>query len=383
MADPLSIRVPLQKVEECCNCSKTGEKLLFCSSCWDRVYCSVECQRNDWKEGGHKKKCIKVEQVDIESLYGYLACLGHELRIMSQGIEGALHPGISHRILNNPSPQLCKPEPIPGSEDPADQAVHVQLGSHLESEELAPTWWPQATSQYDRLRLLRRIAFDGYDFHLHWVTTFGILWVLYTNRSKCKIKYKNSPIADFGLAHGKVEIPSQDRLVYILSDGSVLRGQDPDDHWWIYVRNARGDEAILDLGAYTWNVATFVPTAPYKEFEPLNLGPAVFQALDADETANPGKLKYTEHERFSVLTDKAFGSAIIDKPTSKDPLPELFERLEVILQKKLDETEKKVVQLWIERTFMKLTHVIFEGDWKKWPAAAPTEVDVEEPAKED
>ncbi|KAG9041236.1 hypothetical protein FS837_012524 [Tulasnella sp. UAMH 9824] len=301
---------------------------------------------------------------------------------MAQGVEGSLHPGITHRIVNNPDPKLSKPEPVPDSKDPEDQAVHIQLGSILQSEELdTSTWWPQATSHYDRLRLLRRIAFDGNDFHLSWVIAFGLLWVFYTDRSKYRIKFKNSPIADFGLAHGKVDVPSQDRLVYILPDESVRKGQDPADHWWLYFRNARGDEAILDLGAYTWNVATFVYTAPYKEFEPLFLGPAIFQSQDTNGPSNAGTLKYTERERYSVLMDKVFGDAIIEKPAAGDAMPQLFDRLEVILQHKFDEPEKKVVQLWIERVFLKLTYVIFEGDWKKWPATPPTDVDTEETAK--
>ncbi|KAG8926553.1 hypothetical protein FRC01_008699 [Tulasnella sp. 417] len=337
---------------------------------------------DEWKKWPTTTQISKVEQVDLESLYGYLACLGHELRIMAQGVEGALHPGITHRIVNNPDPKLCKPEPIPGSSDPEDQAVQIQLGSILQSEELdTDTWWPQGASKYDRLRLLRRIAFDGDDFQLHWVIVFGLLWALYTNRSKFKIKYKNSPIADFGLAHGKVDIPSQDRLVYILPDESVRRGQDPADHWWIYFRNARGDEAILDLGAYTWNVATFVYAAPYKEFGPISLGPAVFQSQEANGPSKAGTLKYTEQERFSVLTDEVFGSSITQKPAAGDAQPQLYDRLEAILQKKFDEPEKDVVRLWIETVFLKLTQVILEGDWKKWPAAPATDVDSEDTVK--
>lgn len=33
------------------------------------------------------------------------------------------------------------------------------------------------------------------------------------------------------------------------------------------------------------------------------------------------------------------------------------------------------------RVFLKLTYVIFEGDWKKWPATPPTDVDSEETTK--
>ncbi len=34
-----------------------GKKLQVCSTCRRKAYCSAACQRQDWKEGGHKGSC--------------------------------------------------------------------------------------------------------------------------------------------------------------------------------------------------------------------------------------------------------------------------------------------------------------------------------------
>ena len=43
----------------CRTCGEKGYK--YCSKCTCVVYCSVECQRIDWKENGHKEECKKIE----------------------------------------------------------------------------------------------------------------------------------------------------------------------------------------------------------------------------------------------------------------------------------------------------------------------------------
>ena len=36
---------------------------MMCSRCKKRKYCSVACQKQDWKEGGHKANCVPEGQV--------------------------------------------------------------------------------------------------------------------------------------------------------------------------------------------------------------------------------------------------------------------------------------------------------------------------------
>ena len=45
---------------ECSWCKATSSKLLKCGRCKLRAYCSQDCQRRDWREGGHKQACVKM-----------------------------------------------------------------------------------------------------------------------------------------------------------------------------------------------------------------------------------------------------------------------------------------------------------------------------------
>ncbi len=44
---------------DCCGveAEEGGKKHQVCAACHRRAYCSAECQRMDWKEGGHKGSC--------------------------------------------------------------------------------------------------------------------------------------------------------------------------------------------------------------------------------------------------------------------------------------------------------------------------------------
>ncbi len=45
----------------CRVCGKRGEGYKCCSKCTCVYYCSVDCQRKDWKENGHKEECRKLD----------------------------------------------------------------------------------------------------------------------------------------------------------------------------------------------------------------------------------------------------------------------------------------------------------------------------------
>ncbi|KAG8975654.1 hypothetical protein FRB90_009464, partial [Tulasnella sp. 427] len=115
--------------------------------------------------------------------------------------------------------------------------------------------------------------------------------------------------------------------------------------------------------------------APYKGLEQLRVGPGVFQARDADSTANPSTLHYAEDDRFSILEDEVFGNAI-NRISAWEALPDICAWLEARFKfkKPISDLEKQVAQLWLERTFMNLTFAVVEGDWKQWPSP-PTVAD--------
>ena len=45
----------------CRVCDKKVEGYKQCSRCTCVYYCSVDCQRKDWKENGHKEECKKLD----------------------------------------------------------------------------------------------------------------------------------------------------------------------------------------------------------------------------------------------------------------------------------------------------------------------------------
>ncbi|KAJ7669870.1 hypothetical protein DFH06DRAFT_157409 [Mycena polygramma] len=51
-----------------CNTIKEKIQLRRCSGCRDLLYCSRECQRSDWREGGHRDQCVvhRTQRIDIE-----------------------------------------------------------------------------------------------------------------------------------------------------------------------------------------------------------------------------------------------------------------------------------------------------------------------------
>ena len=52
----------LSRLSSMCRvCGKKGERYKQCSRCTCVYYCSVDCQRKDWKENGHKEECKKLD----------------------------------------------------------------------------------------------------------------------------------------------------------------------------------------------------------------------------------------------------------------------------------------------------------------------------------
>lgn len=129
-------------------------------------------------------------------------------------------------------------------------------------------WWPKAPHRQTRAKLLKRVIREGYVLPIVVSLGLALLGEMYTTTSaagsterRTRLKYRSSPIADFGIAKGSARVTNQDKLAYVrLSDGRMTRGQDPDEHYWLYFTTIRGEELILDFGMYTWNMCTFVHT---------------------------------------------------------------------------------------------------------------------------
>ena len=58
ISDPSSIKSVDLKVEKMCRFCGNGNSKFNCSKCLKALYCSKECQTNDWKLLNHKLICI-------------------------------------------------------------------------------------------------------------------------------------------------------------------------------------------------------------------------------------------------------------------------------------------------------------------------------------
>ncbi|KAJ7274191.1 hypothetical protein C8J57DRAFT_1595127 [Mycena rebaudengoi] len=225
MSHVRTIHLPLSELGKCHECNKKKD-LRLCSACGERTYCSAECQKKDWPS--HKSSCGKTDRIDIGSFYPFMACLAESAH---QHSAKPTHPAVKHTIVNSPNPGSHPAEFPDGS-----AANLILLGDPISWPREAgdPKWWPSALSPKVRSKLLRRIMREGYALQIATAICIGLLSEIYTTTSvpasespdgelqrRIRLKYKTSPIMDFGVITGSANVKNQDRLAYLnLTDNS-------------------------------------------------------------------------------------------------------------------------------------------------------------------
>ncbi|KIJ23674.1 hypothetical protein M422DRAFT_269358 [Sphaerobolus stellatus SS14] len=308
------IFLPLDEITHCQVCGSLKD-LRLCSQCGEAAYCSTECQKSDWPT--HKKTC-KTDRIDLTSFHPVLALIAEAVRVSATGTQRALR----HVIVNSPNPGTPA-EALPDG----TQARIVKLGDPISPEEFSENtfkWWPTAKSEAVRLKLFRRITREGNVLPICLATCLALMHALYSTTTpaaadspehRIRLRYKSSPIADFGIARGKIKVAPEDLLAYVLSDGTVIKAQSPDDHYWIYFRTQKGDEAMLDCNMFPFNLCLIGHTRPYvpesvsyvPELVPMCFkdgaaggGSSAKLAKLASQSEDPGQF-LVERARFSVL----------------------------------------------------------------------------------
>ncbi|PFH51249.1 hypothetical protein AMATHDRAFT_47270 [Amanita thiersii Skay4041] len=274
---PRKIYLPLETLDKCCQCGSTYA-LHLCSACGELL-----------------------------SLIYWQDALAEAVRFHP---ERTPHGALMHEIVNSPDPAT------PAVTFPDGSAAKlVVLGDGTELKEAgSEKWWPLAQTCCMRSRLLRRIFREGYAPVIVTVTMVCLLAEVYTTtatpasvspdqklKRRVRLKYKSSPIADFGIAKGVADVKHQDKLAYLYTcDDTLEKGQDPNDHYWIYFKTIRGEDLILDVSMYTFNLLLCVVSDPYtnEDLPPMSSVPAYFRDRPHVRDS-PDIVK--EKERFSVL----------------------------------------------------------------------------------
>lgn len=248
-----------------------------------------------------------VDRIDIATFYPLLACLV-DLAHLASGIP--IHPAYRHQIISdvNPGSHPCA---LPDG----SAAKLVILGRPFDESEHNPndkTWWPDAHSLNVMSKLMRRIHREGFVLPILMSVCLAIMFEFYTTpveggptKRSIRLRYRSSPISDFGICVGSADVKNQDKLAYFLPDGEILKGQDPDEHYWIYFRTVRGEEVVLDCSMFTFNMCLCV-TAPLYMPHYASIIPPFAPAFFRDRVMQSSTPQlHKERHRVSILRNKA------------------------------------------------------------------------------
>ncbi|KAK0190314.1 hypothetical protein F5146DRAFT_1102766 [Armillaria mellea] len=322
MDQPLVVHLPPENLDQCSHCSLKKSNLSFCSACAEATYCSTECQKLHW-EKEHKQACGKTDRIDIGTFYPLLALLAETARF--HGLRPT-HPALNHL---------------------------VELGPEIPMvDAMSDRWWPTAAGGTDQARrkLFGRLMKEGEVLPIVTSLCLGLLATMYTTTSargsrsrRVRLQYKSCPISDFGIAKGSFEVKCQDQLAYF--DGNMFwKGQDPDDHYWIYFKTVRGEEIILDIG--------------------LSLAKNVIQI-------------HTEQKRVSVLRNEKLGRAIQHSVEGFEAADceLIWEFLKDFGEGTPPSPDKRLPIVYTLKNLNVLREALGRRTWTKWPKSPSLAID--------
>jgi hypothetical protein len=241
-----------------------------------------------------------------------IACLS-EINHLDE--QKPIHNALWHKIINSPNPDSDEivecPDGTPGRLILLGEEISLDDGLNGTEK-----WWPTAISDTVRNKLKARIL------HSDWVlpnvlgVCLALLSEIFTTTyisandtgdqaaPRIRLHYHKSPISDFGIVKGSAAVTNQDRFVfYDITTKSFQKGQDPNDHYWIYFTTLKGEDVFFDGCMYTFNfsmvIADMGPYTKHGKIESaFKFAPGFF--CDREIKHNTPKLM-EERQRFSVL----------------------------------------------------------------------------------
>ena len=288
-----------------------------------------------------------------------------------------MHFALRHKILNNcnpDTPPIKLPDGREGRLVVVDDRHNFNLCIRHEQE-----WWPLAQSPAVARKLMRRIQYSGYVLPIVTAIAGALLSEIYTTTSghtsrqrRYRLKYRSSPIADFGICRGSARVTSEDRLLfYSMKEKKFINFQDPNDHYWLYFTTVKGEEITLDCAMYPFNMVLMVPSAGY----PYRVGdgaigsvPCFWSERSIRQQAPP---MYKERSRVSVLRNDKLHKAMrhcLNHLTEAD-LSAFYSLMETFSQKRMTELEKHLFKSWFVRNFGDLGDVLDHQVYKTYPAS--------------
>lgn len=188
-------------------------------------------------------------------------------------------------------------------------------------------------------------------------------------KRRVRLQYHSSPISDFGIAKGRAEVKNQDKLAYFnLNDNTFEKGQDPDDHYWLYFTTITGEEFTLDCGMFTFNFCIVIPTDTYcqKILPSTGYAPAYFR--DREHARLAPNLYYVK-KRFSFLQNTALHTAVERSDTEFRSIDVniICDFMESIAERKCTSIEKNLAMKWAMNHCAAMDTTLRDRAWATWP----------------
>ena len=318
----------------------------------------------------------KTDRIDLTTFYPFLALLAE---VGHTHPDKPLHRALTRAIVNAPNPRQ------PTSKLPDGSAAKVVLlGRPIpESEINTRKWWPSADSNMARSKLFRRILREGFIVPIVTAIAVSLLTEIYTTTyvpasisvdgkatPRVRLQHRKSPLTDFGIAKGVADVKPQDKLAYI-HDKSFSKGQDPNDHYWLYFTTLNGEEITIELNMYTFNFGMLVDTRPCSsclDLSSIQHVPAFFRDKEIADSA-PDIAE--ERERFSVLRNtnlqKVAMSSNPAEPLDESSLKLIYKFMDALAGRKCTEGEKKFLTAVLKPFRSASRYVVATQAWKGWP----------------
>ncbi|KAF4617231.1 hypothetical protein D9613_006206 [Agrocybe pediades] len=352
MSLPIAEMKDMKCAYQFCSTTSKDAQLRLCAGCKEAVYCSPQCQKLDWKKC-HKPTCSKTQILNLESYHAILAYISHLCHE---------HPAVpTHFALEEYVGYIDSPPDEEGEVPPI-----VLHGRPLPEESVSlREWWKTAPSDRDRIRLCQRLKYDGHVLPIVLATCIALAAELYAtdvspssspNDRHLRLAIANSPVTDFGIVMGIVNVGAENRLAFhnLLTEEWSLN-QDSSDHYWIYFKTLAGDDFFLDSGMFPFNLTCMVNVAPYKfpMMTEVDEIPAFFFTTSTNETA-PTVLDggvWIEDTRFSILRESTleplFRLTCEGGLSDKEAMTALYSFMDKISLHDCTESERNLLKVFV------------------------------------
>ncbi|KAH8104533.1 hypothetical protein BXZ70DRAFT_593398 [Cristinia sonorae] len=240
-------------------------------------------------------------------------------------------------------------------------------------------WWPLAQSNTVAGKLQRRIMRTNFVLPTIAAVAIALLSEFYTTTSAAgsstirqRLKYRSSPIIDFGICRGSVgPIRPADRLLfYSAGKQCFISGQDPDNHYWLYFTSLKGEEVFLDFSLHPFNFCNLVKTDKYAPSPYENSGPGHAPCLFTErELQKRGLSLYTERARMSILRNSDLQDVMKRDPARLTECDKeiFYDTIEQLSPKPLSDGEKDIVDVMLKAHSEVLGSILRTERWKRYP----------------